>query len=80
LPSTRIESCKISRKTIKIQGMCSQSLSKDNWTHGCSHNEEGNDFGEPKLHGNFQHALISFTNFGKKQVLQVLLNRRIGKI
>jgi hypothetical protein len=60
--------------------MCSQSSSKDNWTHGCSHNEEGNDFGGPKLHGIFQHALRSITNFGKTQVFQASLNTRIAEI
>ncbi len=59
--------------------MCYQSSSKDNWTHGCSHNEEGNDFGGPELHDILQHALRSIRNFGNMQVLQASLNKRITK-
>lgn len=58
--------------------MCYNS-SKDNLTHGCSHNEKGNNFGRPKLHGTLHHALSSITNFGNMQVLQASLNRRIAK-
>lgn len=79
LPCTRIESCKRSKKTIKSQGMRYYSSSKDDLTHGCSHNEDGNNFGGPKLHGTLHHVLSSITNSRNMQVLQASLNRIIAK-
>jgi hypothetical protein len=57
--------------------MCYYSLSKDNLTHGCSHNEEGNNFGRPKSHGTLHHALSSITNSRNIQVFQASLNKRM---